>query len=238
VDDSKSRGGSGTSGADDDRDEAYSQLRRSMVLEQLVRRGIRDPRVLEAMSIVPRHRFVDPALAAHAYEDRPLGIGHGQTISQPYMVARATELAAPRATDRALEVGAGSGYQAAVLAQLAAQVFAVEIVPELAARARQALAELSYDNATVDSFDGSGGWPEHAPYDVIIVSAGAPRIPALMVSELADGGRLVIPVGGPDEQELAGVRREGDHYVTAYDTRCRYVDLQGRFGVGGGVPAA
>ena len=141
MDDSKSRGGSGTGGADDDRDEAYSQLRRAMVLEQLVRRGIRDPRVLEAMSIVPRHRFVDPALAAHAYDDRPLAIGHGQTISQPYMVARATELAAPRATDRALEVGAGSGYQAAVLAELAAQVFAVEIVPELAARARQVLAE-------------------------------------------------------------------------------------------------
>ena len=227
MDDSKSRGGSGTGGADEDRDEAYSQLRRAMVLEQLVRRGIRDPRVLEAMSIVPRHRFVDPALA-----------GHGQTISQPYMVARATELAAPRATDRALEVGAGSGYQAAVLAQLAAQVFAVEIVPELAARARQVLTEVGHDNVTVDSFDGSGGWPEHAPYDVIIVSAGAPRIPAMMVSELADGGRLVIPVGGKDEQELAVVRREGDHYVTAYDTRCRYVDLQGRFGVGSGVPAA
>ena len=238
MDDSKSRGGSGTGGADDDRDEAYRQLRRGMVLEQLVRRGIRDPRVLEAMSIVPRHRFVDPALAAHAYDDRPLGIGHGQTISQPYMVARATELAAPRATDRALEVGAGSGYQAAVLGQLAAEVFAVEIVPELAARARKVLADAGFHNVTVDSFDGSGGWPEHAPYDVIIVSAGAPRIPALMVSELADGGRLVIPVGGPEEQELAVVRREGDHYVTAYDTRCRYVDLQGRFGVGGGVPAA
>jgi protein-L-isoaspartate(D-aspartate) O-methyltransferase len=238
VDDSKSRGDSGRGDVDDDRDEAYSQLRRTMVLEQLVRRGIRDPRVLEAMSIVPRHRFVDPALAAHAYEDRPLGIGHGQTISQPYMVARATELAAPRATDRALEVGAGSGYQAAVLGQLAAQVFAVEIVPDLAARARQVLEDVGYDNVTVDSFDGSGGWPAHAPYDVIIVSAGAPRIPALLVSELADGGRLVIPVGGPDEQELAVVRREGDHYVTAYDTRCRYVDLQGRFGVGGGVPVA
>jgi protein-L-isoaspartate(D-aspartate) O-methyltransferase len=238
VDDSKSRGDSGTGGADDDRNDADSQLRRSMVLEQLVRRGIRSPRVLEAMSIVPRHRFVDPALAEHAYEDRPLAIGHGQTISQPYMVARATELAAPRATDRALEVGAGSGYQAAVLGQLAAEVFAVEIVPELAARARLVLADLGYDNVTVDSFDGSGGWPGHAPYDVIIVSAGAPRIPALLVSELADGGRLVIPVGGPDEQELAVVRREGDHYVTAYDTRCRYVDLQGRFGVGSGVPVA
>ena len=209
-----------------------------MVLDQLARRGIRDARVLEAMTVVPRHRFVDPALVPQAYEDRPLAIGFGQTISQPYMVARATELAAPRPTDRALEVGAGSGYQTAVLAELAAEVYAIEIVPALAARARQALAETGYRNVSVESFDGSGGWPEHAPYDVIIVSAGAPRIPAMLVAELADGGRLVIPVGGPDEQELAVVRREGDHYVTAYDTRCRYVDLQGRFGVGSGVPAA
>jgi len=209
-----------------------------MVLDQLARRGIRDARVLEAMTVVPRHRFVDPALVPQAYEDRPLAIGFGQTISQPYMVARATELAAPRPTDRALEVGAGSGYQTAVLAELAAEVYAIEIVPALAARARQALAETGYRNVIVESFDGSGGWPEHAPYDVIIVSAGAPRIPAMLVAELADGGRLVIPVGGPDEQELAVVRREGDHYVTAYDTRCRYVDLQGRFGVGGGIPAA
>jgi len=209
-----------------------------MVLEQLVRRGIRDPRVLEAMTDVPRHRFVAPDQVALAYEDRPLAIGYGQTISQPYMVARATELAAPRPTDRALEVGAGSGYQAAVLATLAAEVFAIEIVPALADRARRVLAEIGYENVTVESFDGSGGWPEHAPYDVIIVSAGAPRIPALLVSELADGGRLVIPVGGSEEQELAVVRRQGDHYVTSYDTRCRYVDLQGRFGVGGGQPAA
>jgi len=209
-----------------------------MVLDQLARRGIRDARVLEAMTVVPRHRFVDPALVPQAYEDRPLAIGFGQTISQPYMVARATELAAPRPTDRALEVGAGSGYQTAVLAELAAEVYAIEIVPALAARARQALAETGYRNVIVESFDGSGGWPEHAPYDVIIVSAGAPRIPAMLVSELADGGRLVIPVGSPEEQELAVVRRQGDHYVTSYDTRCRYVDLQGRFGVGGGQPIA
>jgi len=209
-----------------------------MVLDQLARRGIRDARVLEAMTVVPRHRFVDPALVPQAYEDRPLAIGFGQTISQPYMVARATELAAPRPTDRALEVGAGSGYQTAVLAELAAEVYAIEIVPALAARARQALAETGYRNVIVESFDGSGGWPEHAPYDVIIVSAGAPRIPAMLVAELADGGRLVIPVGSPEEQELAVVRRQGDHYVTSYDTRCRYVDLQGRFGVGGGQPIA
>ena len=111
--------------------------------------------------------------------------------------------------------------------------------PGAGARGRaQCWPRLGYDNVTVESFDGSGGWPEHAPYDVIIVSAGAPRIPPLLVAELADGGRLVIPVGGPEEQELAVVRREGDHYATSYDTRCRYVDLLGRFGVGGGAPAA
>jgi protein-L-isoaspartate(D-aspartate) O-methyltransferase len=238
VDDSRSRGGSGTGAAGDSRDDELLTLRRNMVLEQLVRRGIRDPRVLEAMSIVPRHRFVDRGLELQAYDDRPLAIGYGQTISQPYVVARATELAAPLPTDRALEVGAGSGYQAAVLAQLAAEVFAIEIVPALADRARRVLAETGYHNVTIESFDGGGGWPEHAPYDVIIVSAGAPRIPALLVGELADGGRLVIPVGGPEEQELAVVRRRGDHYATSYDTRCRYVDLQGRFGVGSGQPEA
>jgi protein-L-isoaspartate(D-aspartate) O-methyltransferase len=238
VDDSQSRGGSGSGAVGDNPDDAHVIRRRDMVLDQIARRGVRDPRVLEAMTVVPRHRFVDPALAAQAYEDRPLAIGFGQTISQPYMVARATELAAPRATDRALEVGAGSGYQAAVLAQLVAEVYAIEIVPTLAERARLVLAETGYRNVTVESFDGGGGWPEHAPYDVIIVSAGAPRIPAMLVSELADGGRLVIPVGGPEEQELAVVRRQGDHYFTSYDTRCRYVDLQGRFGVGGGQPAA
>ena len=219
-------------------DVSFELLRRAMVDEQLVRRGIKDGRVLEAMATVPRHRFVDPALSEHAYEDRPLAIGYGQTISQPYMVARATELAAPQPTDRALEVGAGSGYQAAVLGRLAAEVYAIEIVPALAQRARRTVAELDVHNVTIDAFDGGGGWPEHAPYDVIIVSAGAPRIPPLLVAELADGGRMVIPVGGTEEQELAIVRREGDHYVTSHDTRCRYVDLLGRFGVGGAMPAA
>ena len=232
----ETRGGSGQgSGADD---EAFADLRRAMVIEQLVHRGIRDPRVLGAMGVVARHRFVEPSLAEMAYDDRPLSIGHGQTISQPYMVARATELAEVRATDRALEVGAGSGYQAAVLARLCAEVFAVEIVPALAARAREVLAEVGADNVTLESFDGSGGWPAHAPYDVIIVSAGAPRVPPLLAGELADGGRLVIPLGPPEEQTLALVRRSGDDFTTSYDTRCRYVDLLGRFGVGGGAPAA
>ena len=232
------QGAPGDPGSKDPDDDRFSALRQIMVVEQLARRGIRDPRVLAAMGTVPRHRFVDPALADDAYDDRPLAIGFGQTISQPYMVARATELAASREIDRALEVGAGSGYQAAVLAELAAEVYAIEIVPALAERAQRALVRTGYDNVTVAHFDGSGGWPEHAPYDVIIVSAGAPRIPPLLAAELADGGRLVIPIGGPEEQELAVVRREGDRYVTSYDTRCRYVDLLGRFGVGGNPPAA
>jgi protein-L-isoaspartate(D-aspartate) O-methyltransferase len=225
------RGGSGSGGA-------FAEERRTMVTEQLMARGIADPRLLAVMGMIERHRFVEPALASAAYEDRPLPIGYGQTISQPYMVARATELAAPEPGDRALEVGAGSGYQAAVLAALCAEVFAVEIVPQLADRARRALAECNLRNVTIEAFDGSGGWPAHAPYDVIVVSAGAPRIPALLVGELADGGRLVIPVGGPHEQELALVKRVGDDYQTTFETRCRYVDLRGRFGVGGGAPAA
>jgi protein-L-isoaspartate(D-aspartate) O-methyltransferase len=238
MDDAKSGRGSSPGSAGDEEEARFSEERRAMVVEQLASRGIRDGRVLQAMGSVPRHLFVDPSGLSKAYQDHPLPIGHGQTISQPYMVARATELAAPKPTDRALEVGAGSGYQAAVLAELCAEVFAIEIVPELAQRAARVLAETGHQNVKVDAFDGSGGWPEHAPYDVIIVSAGAPRIPPLLVAELAEGGRLVIPVGPPEEQELAVVRREGDHYVTSYDARCRYVDLMGRFGVGGAVPAA
>lgn len=209
-----------------------------MVLEQLAGRGILAPRVLRAMAAIPRHLFVDPSLHDVAYEDRPLPIGFEQTISQPFMVARATELADPADGDRALEVGVGCGYQAAVLAELCKEVFGVEIIAALAERAQHTLAELGYTNATIDSFDGSMGWPQHAPFDVIIVSAGAPRVPPLLVDQLADGGRLVIPIGPPQEQELAVIRRTGDRYQTSYDTRCRYVDLQGRFGIGSSPPEA
>jgi len=231
------RGGGHGEGGSDDGDE-FVEARRRMVIEQLVHREIRDPRVLGAMGLVPRHRFVDERLTAVAYDDRPLSIGHRQTISQPYMVGRATELAEVHPTDRALEVGAGCGYQAAILAELAAEVFAIEIVPALAERARRTLQEVGLRNVTLESFDGGGGWPAHAPYDVIIVSAGAPRVPPLLAAELAEGGRLVIPLGSPEEQTLALVRRTGDEFAISYDTRCRYVDLLGRFGVGGGAPAA
>src|SRR5581483_1076572 len=140
---------------------SFERARRAMVLEQIAARGVTDPRVLGAMAAVPRHAFVDPSLHDVAYEDRPLPIGFAQTISQPFMVARATELAEPRPRDRALEVGAGCGYQTAVLAELCRQVFAVEIIPQLAERARRTLAELGYTNAVVDSFDGAAGWAEH-----------------------------------------------------------------------------
>jgi protein-L-isoaspartate(D-aspartate) O-methyltransferase len=209
-----------------------------MVDEQLIARGINDRRVLAAMNEVPRHRFVESSLQGAAYEDRPLPIGFQQTISQPFMVARATELAAPEPGDRALEIGAGCGYQAAVLSRLCQEVFAVEIVAELAARARLVLRTLGYDNLVLEAFDGSGGWPEHAPYDVILVSAGAPRIPALLLDQLADGGRLVLPVGVGDTQVLTRVRRRGSEYDVVQDTRCRYVDLVGRYGVGANVPQA
>jgi len=219
-------------------DRRFTEARRAMVADQLAHRGIGDGRVLLAMGRVPRHAFVDPSLADEAYGDRPLPIGYGQTISQPYMVARVTELASPREGDRVLEVGAGCGYQAAVLSWLAREVYAVELVPELAARAAATIRSLGIANVRVESFDGGGGWPEHAPYDAIIVSAGAPRVPPLLVDQLADGGRLVIPVGAHEEQVLSVVRRVGDRYETFLDTRCRYVDLLGRFGVGSNPPTA
>jgi protein-L-isoaspartate(D-aspartate) O-methyltransferase len=183
-----------------------------MVAEQLVRRGITDPRVLEAMSLVARHLFVDPEQVEHAYDDRPLPIGRGQTISQPYMVARATELACADPGDIALEIGVGSGYQTAVLARLCAQVYAVDIVSELVDKARLHLAAAGCPNVTLAALDGSCGWPEHAPYDIIIVSAATPQIPVLL--------------------------RRGDDFETLPDVSCRYVNLTGRYGVGRDNPQA
>jgi protein-L-isoaspartate(D-aspartate) O-methyltransferase len=209
-----------------------------MVVHQIAGRGIDDPRVLEALVEVPRHRFVEHQQERLAYEDRPLPIGFHQTISQPFMVARATELANPQPGDRALEIGSGCGYQAAVLSWLCGEVYAVEIVEPLAARSRETMHALGYTNVTVASFDGGGGWPAHAPYDLIIVSAGAPRVPPLLVDQLADGGRLVVPVGSLDQQVLTRVQRHGTRYEMYRDTRCRYVDLIGRYGVGALVPQA
>ena len=216
----------------------YLSRRTAMVTEQLIRRGISDARVLEAMSRVPRHLFVDPEHVEQAYQDRPLPIGFGQTISQPYMVARTTELAAPEPGNRALEIGVGCGYQASVLALLCAQVFAVDIVAELVEKARVHLADAGCDNVELATFDGSCGWPEHAPYDIIIVSAATPQVPTLLLDELADGGRLIVPVGGIEEQVLTRVRRQGSEFETLPDVPCRYVNLVGRYGVGRDKPQA
>src|SRR5688572_14592650 len=180
----------------------YERERRRMVEEDLRRRGIRDPRVLEAMAQVPRHRFVPEGGRRHAYEDRALPLELGQTISQPYMVAYMSEALRVRATDRVLEIGTGSGYQTAVLARLAAEVFTVERIGDLQGAAREILEELDVRNVRYRVGDGTLGWAEHAPYDRILVTAGAPAIPPALRDQLGDGGVLVIPVGEPDEQEL------------------------------------
>ncbi len=177
-------------------DESLMRQRRlQMVREQLEARDIRDPRVLEAMRKVPRHLFVPESLRDEAYHDCPLPIGYGQTISQPYIVALMTQLARPRPTSRALDIGTGSGYQAAVLAELVKEVYSVEILKPLADLARARLKRLGYKNVHVRCADGYRGWPEHAPYDVIIVAAAPDHIPQPLIDQLAPGGRLVIPVG-------------------------------------------
>jgi protein-L-isoaspartate(D-aspartate) O-methyltransferase len=182
-----------------------------MVRSQLAARGIRDPLVLEAMRAVPREAFVSETLAESAYEDGPLPIGEGQTISQPYVVGFMIEAVAPGAHDRALEIGTGSGYSAAVLASIAAEVYTVERIPALAGAAARRLADLGYRNVHVRCGDGTLGWPEHAPYDLIIVTAGGPRIPPALLEQLAAGGRLVMPVGGePRLQRLIRVRHRPD----------------------------
>jgi protein-L-isoaspartate(D-aspartate) O-methyltransferase len=182
-----------------------------MVERQLAARGIRDPRVLEAMRTVPREAFLSPRQAAYAYDDGPLPIGDGQTISQPYIVALMIEAVAPTAGDRALEIGTGSGYSAAVLASIVAEVYTVERIAALAGTAAGRLAGLGYRTVRVRCGDGTLGWPEHAPYDVIVVTAGGPRVPPALLEQLAPGGRLVMPVGDePHSQRLVRLRRCAD----------------------------
>jgi protein-L-isoaspartate(D-aspartate) O-methyltransferase len=174
---------------------AYLLPRKRMVEQQLSQRDIRDERVLSAMSQVERHRFVPDELVAEAYDDNPLPIGYGQTISQPYIVALMTQLVRPKSTDRVLEIGTGCGYQSAVLAELVKEVYSIEIVEPLAVQARQRLADLDYRNVHVRAGDGFQGWKEHAPFDVILVAAAPAEIPPPLLDQLAIGGRLIIPVG-------------------------------------------
>ncbi len=216
-----------------DGQEPFAAARAAMVETQLRRRGIRDPRVLAAMGKVPRHEFVSRQHWPDAYADHPVPIGEQQTTSQPYMIAAMLQAAEIAPQDRVLEIGAGSGYQTALLAELAAQVFAMDRHPALAAGARATLERLGYRNATVVDGDGSLGLPEHAPYDAIIVSAAAPRIPQALKEQLASGGRLVIPVGDAHQQALqVGYKSpDGTVFVRALEG-CRFVPLIGKQGFG------
>src|SRR5262245_25696104 len=202
------------------------RARERMVNEQIEARDVHDPRTLAAMRKVPRHLFVPPESSSLAYEDHPLPIGHGQTISQPYIVAFMTEALRLVGGETVLEVGTGSGYQAAVLAEIAARVYSIEIVEPLAREAAERLARLGYHNVEVRAGDGYVGWPEAGPFDGIMVTAAAPRIPEPLKQQLKDGGRLVIPVGD-DYQELILVTRRGDRYEERNVLAVRFVPMTG-----------
>lgn len=207
----------------------YRMVRESMVATQLRARDIRDSRVLDAMREVPRHLFVPEEIRHLAYQDSPLPIGLNQTISQPYIVALMTQLAEPRAGDRAFEVGTGSGYQAAVLSRLVGEVYTVEIIEPLADRARTVLEEVGYENVHVRAGDGYAGWPEEAPFDIILVTAAAPRVPEPLVEQLREGGRLVIPVGAPAAvQQLILLRKEGGRLRERRVIPVRFVPMTGQ----------
>jgi protein-L-isoaspartate(D-aspartate) O-methyltransferase len=204
--------------------------RERMVDEQLARRGVRDARVLEAMRRVPRHRFVEEALRDRAYGDHPLPIGESQTISQPYVVAMMTQLLALTGTEKVLEIGTGSGYQTAVLAELARRVCSVERLMPLAARARRVLEELGYTSAVVKTADGTYGWPDEAPFERVLVTAGAPSVPAPLFQQLAEGGRMVVPVGDPQSQVLHVVEKIDGRMRLSADFGCTFVKLVGKYG--------
>ncbi len=210
--------------------EEFEEQRRVMVNEQIRERGIASPRVLEAMLTVPRHEFVPEDVLAEAYMDHPLPIGEGQTISQPYMVAAMLEALELTGSQRVLEVGTGSGYQAALLSLLAAEVHTVESQTSLAAAAAFRLARRGYSNVQVHAGDGSLGWPQAAPFDAIVVSAAAPQVPPPLVEQLAEGGRLVIPVGPADNQKLLQMRKAGGETTSRVLHYCRFVPLRGRHG--------
>ncbi len=208
----------------------FERERQRMVEDQLRRRDISDGRVLDAMARVPRHLFIPESQRSSAYEDRPLSIDEGQTISQPYMVAIMTQSLELEGGERVLEIGTGSGYQAAILAELSRQVFTVERIPVLMERARKTLEDLGYRNLSYRTGDGSRGWVEEAPFDGIIVTAGAPVVPESLKSQLADGGRLVVPIGPRFTQTLYRITRKGDHFTEEDITGCVFVPLVGDYG--------
>jgi len=211
-------------------DDPYLQLRAEMVEKQIRKRGVKDARVLSAMAAVPRHEFVPEQYKKAAYSDEPLGIGEGQTISQPYIVAAMTEALGLRGTEKTLDIGTGCGYQAAILSVLCKEVFSIEYRPELARSAAERLQHLGFTNVHVHCGDGSLGLKEFVPYDAILVAAAAPRIPEPLREQLSEGGRLIVPVGAGDHQHLVLVTRDGDEYRTERREGCRFVPLFGRYG--------
>lgn len=208
----------------------YEVARRRMVAEQLVGRGISDRRVLEVMSAIPRHLFVEEAFVDSAYGDFPVGIGHGQTISQPFIVALMTQSLQLTGRERVLEIGTGCGYQTAILASLVSQVYTVERMKVLALKARRILKEAGYKNIVLRVGDGTDGWSEKAPFDAILVAAGSPSVPKPLINQLAEGGRLVIPIGTEEEQVLIRVAKRGGRIVKEELGSCRFVPLVGKFG--------
>jgi protein-L-isoaspartate(D-aspartate) O-methyltransferase len=208
----------------------FAAARRAMMEDQVRRRGIASPRLLEAMLSVPRHEFVPAEFQADAYADKPLPIGEGQTISQPFMVGAMTAALELTGSERVLEVGTGSGYQAAVLSLLAREVISIESHTSLALAAQERLVHLGYANVHVHNGDGSLGFADSAPYDAILITAAAPEIPPLLASQLRDDGRLVIPVGSQENQELLQARKAGDVLHTRVLFDCKFVPLLGRYG--------
>lgn len=215
----------------------WDALRREMVARQLRARGIQTEKVLEAFQIVPRHLFIPPEIAADAYSDSPLPIGKGQTISQPYIVAKATEALSLEGNEKVLEIGAGCGYQAAILSRLAQNVIAIESQSSLAFETKTRLAKMKLKNIHLIEADGSEGWAPCAPYQAILVSAAAPRIPQPLVDQLAMGARMVIPVGNRDEQELLRIIKTTTGLAMETICNCRYVPLLGHYGWSNEIPS-
>ena len=207
-----------------------SSERQRMVAGQVRARGVRDPAVLAAMEAVPRHIFVPEPIRSSAYEDRPLPIGNGQTISQPYIVGVMTELLAVRPTDRILEIGSGSGYQAAIIARIAREVISIERIPSVAADARRNLAAAAISNVRVIEGDGTVGYSQAAPFDGIIITAASPDVPSPLPAQLEDGGRLVAPIGPRGVQELVRIIRKGDRFERTYHGAVCFVPLIGVHG--------
>jgi len=220
----------GTSGENYPMTNDYRLARERMVKNQLIPRGIKDPRVLDVMGKIHRHLFVEEALIGEAYNDHPLPIGHKQTISQPYIVALMTEALELTGKEKTLEIGTGSGYQTAILADLSNEVYTIERIRPLMEKARDLLDSLGYLNIRYKAFDGTLGWREHEPFDAIMVTAGAPQTPEPLIGQLAEGGRMIIPIGDRFSQELIKITRGKDGVRKKNLGGCRFVDLIGVHG--------